>query len=108
MLGHQNIFRVGAEVNVNPQFAVRAGYQHYSSPYKDASADDNLNIGSLGVGYVASCGSSCSFFMDLTFQKQLKASVEEFALYGDTNIAAPVGVTKNDNWKLLLSLGLRF
>lgn len=108
MLGHQNIFRVGAEVNVIPQFAVRAGYQHYSSPYKDASVDDNLNIGSLGVGYVASCGSSCSFFMDLTFQKQLKASVEEFALYGDTNIAAPVGVTKNDNWKLLLSLGLRF
>ena len=46
--------------------------------------------------------------MDLTLQKQLKAKVEEFALYGDTNIAAPVGVTKSNNWKLLLSLGLRF
>lgn len=108
MLGQQNIFRIGAEVNVNPHFAVRAGYQFYSSPYKDATADDNLNIGSLGLGYNTSCGSSCNFFMDLTLQKQLKARVEEFALYGDTNIAAPVGVTKSNNWKLLLSLGLRF
>ena len=50
LLAKQDIVRVGAEVNINPKFAVRAGYQYYSSPYSDGSSKDNLNIGSVGIG----------------------------------------------------------
>lgn len=108
MLAKQNILRVGAEMNVNPQFAVRAGYQHYSSPYSDASSNDDLNIGSLGVGYVTACGASSDFFIDLTYQRLLGSTQEDFMLYGDTNVAAPVGTSKSNSWKMLLSVGLRF
>ncbi len=108
LLAKQNILRVGAEVNVLPQFAVRAGYQYYSSPYKDGTSNDNLNIGSLGVGYVTSCGAQSDFFIDLAYQRLLKETQEKFSLYGDTNIAAPVGENNSSNWKLLLSVGLRF
>lgn len=108
MLAKQNIVRVGAEVNVRPQFAVRAGYQYYSSPYSDGSSKDNLNVGSVGVGYVTACGADSDFFIDLTYQRLLKDTEEKFTLYGDTNIAAPEGVNYNRNWKLLLSVGLRF
>ena len=108
MLGKQNILRMGAEVNVTPQFAARAGYQFYSSPYSDASANDNLNIGSVGVGYVTAFGASSDFFIDLTYQRLLKSTEEVFSLYGDTDVAAPSGTNKSNSWKLLLSVGLRF
>ena len=108
LLAKQDIVRVGAEVNINTKFAVRAGYQYYSSPYSDGSSKDNLNIGSVGIGYVTGCGTGCDFFMDLAYQRLLKETAEEFTLYGDTNIAAPSGVNYSKNWKLLLSVGLRF
>lgn len=107
VLGRQNIVRVGAEFNAAPAFAVRAGYQYYSSPYADASSDDAKQVGSVGVGYVVPCGAS-DFFIDLTYQQLLKKGVEKFSLYDDTDIAAPVGTSKSGNWKLLLSLGFRF
>ncbi|MBO7269035.1 MAG: hypothetical protein J6U83_04685 [Bacteroidales bacterium] len=107
LLGTQNIVRVGAEVNVTPYFAVRAGYQHYSSPYSDATASDNKNIGSFGIGYITECGAS-DFFVDLTWQQLLNKGKENFSLYADTEIPAPVGTNKVNNWKVLLSLGFRF
>ena len=106
-MGTQNIVRVGAEVNVTPVFAVRAGYQHYSSPYSDAKASDNKNIGSFGIGYITECGAS-DFFVDLTWQQLLNKGKENFSLYADTEIPAPVGTNKVNNWKVLLSLGFRF
>lgn len=107
LLAKQDILRVGAEVNVIPQFAVRAGYQYYSSPYSDDSSSDNLNIGSIGIGYVTACGSS-DFFVDLTYQRMISEHTENFSLYGDTNIPAPVGKNTVNRWKVLLSLGFRF
>ena len=106
-LSTQNIFRVGAEINATPVFAVRAGFQHYSSPYSDSKADDARNIGSIGIGYVTGCGAS-DFFVDLTYQQLLKKGNEEFSLYADTEIPAPVGKNSVNNWKILLTLGFRF
>lgn len=103
----QDIIRIGAEVNVNPAFAVRGGFQHYSSPYSGGSSDDALSIGSLGIGYVWPCGAS-DFFIDMTYQQKLQKSSEEFSLYDDTNIAAPTGISENSNWKLLVSFGFKF
>lgn len=103
-LAVQNIVRIGAEFNLSPAFALRGGYQYYSSPYSDKSADDSIHTGSLGIGYATKCG----FFADLTYQQLLKKPTENFSLYNDTMILAPTGTAKNNNWKILLSLGLRF
>lgn len=107
ILGRQNIFRAGAEFNVSPAFAVRAGYQYYSSPYSDRNSNDAKNIGSLGIGYSVPWGAS-DFFVDLTYQQLLKKGYEEFNLYADTDLPAPTGTNKTGNWKVLLSLGFRF
>lgn len=107
LFAKQDVVRVGAEVNVNPAFAVRGGYQYYSSPYTDGSSDDALNVGSVGIGYVAPWGAS-DFFIDVTYQQKLHSGREEFSLYDNTTIAAPAGTAKNSNWKLLVSLGFRF
>lgn len=106
-LSAQNIFRAGAEINATPAFAVRAGFQHYSSPYSDSRSDDAKSIGSIGIGYVTSCGAS-DFFIDLTYQQLLKKGKEDFSLYADTEIPAPVGKNSINNWKVLMTLGLRF
>lgn len=107
LLSKQNIIRIGAEVNVTPVIAVRVGYQHYSSPYAGGSSDDARQVGSVGIGYVTSCGSS-DFFVDLTYQTLLKKMEESFSLYSSTALDSPIGTNKTNNWKLLLSLGFRF
>lgn len=107
LLTTQNIIRVGAEVNVSPNFALRAGYQSYSSPYREDTSDDTKHIGSFGIGYSIPCGAK-DFFVDLTYQQLLKETTEEFTLYSDTDIAAPVGINKINNWKILLSVGFKF
>ena len=103
----QDIFRIGAEMNVNPAFALRAGYQYHSSPYAGDTSEGERNIGSIGAGYVWSCGAS-DMFVDLTYQQLSGNSSESFSLYGDTTVPAPVGIAKTNNWKLLLSVGFRF
>ena len=107
LFAKQNIFRIGAEINTTAACALRAGYQYYSSPYADGSSSDARQVISLGTGFVIPCQAS-DFFVDLTYQQQLKKNTETFTLYGDTDIPAPVGTAKNANWKLLLSLGFRF
>ena len=104
-----DIIRAGAEVRVVPSFAVRAGYQYYSSGYKYDKA--NVQIGSIGVGYASEGG----FFADLAYQQQIKKTEETFQLYDDIIdddgaiiTAAPVGQNRFGNWKLLLSVGIRF
>lgn len=107
VLGTQNIVRVGAEFNVMPSFAIRGGYQYYSSPYANALKDDARHIGSLGAGYSVQCGAG-NFFADLAYQQLLKKETEKFSLYDNTTIAAPEGTAKGNNWKILLTLGFRF
>lgn len=103
----QDILRLGAEINVNSAFAVRAGYQYYSSPYSGGTSDGERKVGSLGVGYVWPLWAS-DFFVDLTYQQLLGKPEESFALYGDTTVPAPVGTSRYGNWKLLLSVGFKF
>ncbi len=103
----QDVFRIGTELYVNPAFALRAGYQYYSSPYAGDTSDGERKVGSFGIGYVSSWGAS-DFFIDLTYRQLLGKCGESFALYGDTTVPAPVGTAKNSNWKLMLSVGFRF
>ena len=107
LLGKQNIFRIGAEINVNPVCAHRGGYQYYSSPYVGGSSEDAREVVSLGTGFTFPQPAG-DIFVDFTFQKLVGKTTQEFTLYGDTDIAAPVGVNRNSYWKLLLSVGYRF
>ena len=106
LFAKQNILRLGAEFNATAACALRAGYQHYSSPYAQGSSDSVTEVVSFGAGYVFPCQAS-DFFVDITYQQQMKKN-ETFTLYGDTQIPAPVGSADNSNWKLLLSVGFRF
>ena len=103
-----SILRAGVEFNVSPQFAVRGGFQHYTSGYK--YDDTTVQVGSLGIGYTSKGG----FFADLTYQQQFK-NQETFQLYDDITdydgsviTAAPVGTNEYGKWKMLLSVGFRF
>lgn len=107
VLGKQNIVRVGAELNASPVCALRAGWQYYSSPYKDGASSDATQLISFGAGYVFPRDYS-DFFIDIAYQQRVGQTEEKFSLYGDTDIAAPVGTSKNSTWKLLLSVGFRF
>lgn len=107
LFAKQDIIRLGAEINVNPAIALRAGYQYYSSPYSGDDSDGEKSVGSLGVGYVCPWGAS-DFFIDLAYQQLLNKSKESYTLYSDTTVPAPVGTSKMGNWKLMLSVGFRF
>ncbi len=105
--GVQKIVRVGGELNATPLCAVRAGYQYYSSPYANGSSDDIKEVVSFGAGYVFPCIAG-DLFVDVAYQQLLGKREQTFTLYRDTNVPAPVGTSKNMNWKLLLSVGFRF
>ena len=107
LLASQSIVRVGGELNATPAFAVRAGYQYYSTPYAGDSPDDAKHIGALGAGYSIPWGAS-NFFIDLAYQQLLNRTNEQFSLYSDTDIAAPTGTNRTGKWRVLLSLGFRF
>ncbi len=102
--------RVGMEVRPIQSFALRAGYNYYSSPEKDF--DYNTHFVSGGLGYVAPTG----FFIDAVFQSQLKPKTESYLLfdsyqsYDDPSlpIGVPVATSKFTNWKLALSIGFKF
>ncbi len=107
--GSSDIFRAGLEIRFLPQATFRAGYQYYTSGYNYDNT--TIQIGSLGFGYNAPSG----FFADIVYQQYLKRAEETFSLYDDIVdangkivSAAPVGTSRYNNAKLLISLGLRF
>ena len=51
MYGACHIARIGAEINLNQVFAVRAGYNYISSPYKDKINDGSKHYVSAGFGF---------------------------------------------------------
>ena len=94
-------------MNASEVCAIRAGWQYYSSPYQNGASSDATQLLSLGAGYVFPCDYS-DFFVDLAYQQRVGKTEEKFSLYGDTDIAAPVGASRNSTWKLILSVGFRF
>ena len=98
--------RAGLELNLNEAFSIRGGYAYYGGPEKSYSYQ--TQIASLGIGL-----HSGSLFSDLTFMQQF-AKKEYFSLYDDVYdygyvvYQAPIGEQTASNWKLLLTIGLRF
>lgn len=110
--GSSNILRVGAEVNVAPQFALRGGYQYYSSGELSSNnyTPTPTSYFSAGAGYTSKKG----VFIDIAYKQQINSSVESFWLYDDivdgsnTITAAPEGTLTPNLYQFILTLGVKF
>ncbi|MDR2585765.1 MAG: hypothetical protein LBC84_06060 [Prevotellaceae bacterium] len=98
--------RTGLEFNLNEEFSLRGGYAFFGAPEK--SNPYQTHIASLGIGL-----HSGSFFADITFMQRL-AQQEYYTLYDDVYDSgsiwyrAPEVKQTTSNWKLLITLGVRF
>lgn len=107
--------RLGAEIKLVPEFAIRAGYNYSGAAYKndaykdlplnsvrtdtDFSNGKSINNYTLGLGY-----RSGSFYADLAYQ--YSAYNEDF--YPFDNIDLPKTTVNNDKQQVILTLGVRF
>ena len=94
--------RAGLEFNLNDGFSLRGGYAYHGSPERNYT--QNIHIASLGIGLHMG-----TFSTDLAFINQFPQK-EYFSLYDDVigYEPAPVGTQTIVNWKLLLTLGMKF
>lgn len=115
MLKGVNTFRVGAELKVVPEFAIRLGYNYISgifedSAYKDLSPNSintdtdfankkAQNNYTLGIGYRGS-----SFYADLAYQ--YNDYKDNFYAFND--VALNKTKVTNSRSKVSLTLGMRF
>ncbi|MBQ6070880.1 MAG: hypothetical protein IJK85_03920 [Bacteroidales bacterium] len=95
--------RVGAEVNLAPQFALRAGYNFKSSPYKLTSGPYNgsAHYASVGLGF-----KSKYFFADLAYV--LKLSKDSFWLYEGNDPAVSAVEYENSTHRIVATIGCKF
>ncbi len=103
MAGVHNV-RIGGEYRIN-QFALRAGYNYVSSPYKAGNTlsgyGDQFNIFSLGAGFR---DKSTSF--DITYQiMQNKSTYTPYFLNDASAASAGITTTRGN---LMLTIGSRF
>jgi hypothetical protein len=99
MYGFSHIARIGAEVNINQVFAIRAGYNYISSPYKDEINDASKHYASLGFGFRTKY-----FFSDFAYA--FTTSKEKYWMFD----RAFVNEAKNQfiTHRIMLTLGVRF
>ncbi len=101
-----NNVRAGLEIWPVSIFALRLGYNYYDST--DLTFDNSRHYASAGIGFRFN-----SFFMDIAYQQQCNENYEVYKLYADytrngDTVIAPSLSEKYSNWKLLLTLGIRF
>ena len=115
MLKGVSTLRLGAEVKLVPEFAIRAGYNHSNAAFSngaykalplnsvhtdtDYANEKAINNYTLGLGYRAG-----SFYADLAYQ--YSAFKENF--YPFDNVDLNKTIVNNDRQQVLLTLGFRF
>lgn len=111
----QHTLKLGAEVKPAPEFAIRAGYNYVSSPFKsgcynvlafdgpftetDFTNWKDINRYTLGVGYRFKGG-----YFDLAYQYQQQKG--DFYAFDEVNLQ-PTSV-KNNRSQVVATLGFRF
>jgi len=95
----QNI-RVGGEYKLG-QFAVRAGYAFYGSPFASGVNDGKKNYYTGGLGY-----RDKNFFIDLAYV--YSSSKEDYYLYRSENVQVNPVKNKYITNNVLLTVGLRY
>lgn len=97
--------RLGGELKLTPQFALRGGYEMYPNKQKDVPGNyvqpvslDNSSVYAVGLGYASN-----SFYSDITFRN----TTDKYLLneiqpnFEDINL-------KNSNNKIMLTIGFKF
>lgn len=92
--------KAGAEGRIG-SIAIRGGYNIYGSPYAKSEINKNAFYQTLscGIGYRLE-----KIYIDLAYVRQLEQ--EKYYMYTD-NFLSPATL-KNDNSKIILTLGLKF
>lgn len=102
--------RVGGEVNLSSHFALRAGYNFKSSPYRNSDNINSMNYnatahyGSIGFGF-----RSKTFFADLAYI--LKYCADAYTLY-DCSFSGPncntTAQIKSTTHRIVATIGCKF
>ncbi|BDX36710.1 hemin receptor [Tenuifilaceae bacterium CYCD] len=92
--------RVGGEIKIK-DFAIRAGYAFYPSPYKSGYLNESSNTSQISGGFGYRSG---GFSIDMAYLHTIK---KEQYLFYDYNGLNPVETKMNDG-KVLVTLGFRF
>jgi len=114
--------RVGAEVKVTPQFAVRAGGSFTNSPIKDDLKNGRIEVATVGTvpNYTIDKGSSSysvglgyrftpQFYTDLAcVLSTYKEDVYAFSSIPDAGIVAQSATMKTNRTQLSLTVGYKF
>lgn len=117
-----NIFSIGAEYRVTPQFSVRAGYRYVSSPTKSEVAENKLEVYTAGTrpqyeltdatNYVtAGLGYRYKkFYADLAYvYKHQKGSFHAYSPDPSSpDVPSPQADMTFNNSQIVLSLGFKF
>lgn len=103
--GAVHTVKIGAEVNLSSKFAIRAGYNYKTSPYKlvDSRYNASAHYGSLGFGIHGK-----SFFFDLAYV--LKYSNDSFWLYSTPACSSSENavLTSNTTHRIVATVGCKF
>jgi hypothetical protein len=99
MYGFSHIARIGAEVNLSQVFALRAGYNYISSPYKDKINDGSQHYASAGFGFRTKY-----IFGDFAYAFNI--SKEKYWMYDPAFVHATHN--KFITHRAMLTLGVRF
>jgi hypothetical protein len=116
-----NIFRLGGEFRINPQFSIRAGYSYESSPVKDEVKDNHMDIvtvstnpayqfdnstqyATFGFGYHYN-----SFYFDMAYvHKYRQSEFHAFSPVAESNEPSVYSKIKDNNNRISFTMGLRF
>jgi len=101
-LGVENQLRVGAEYKINPAFAVRAGYNLRTSPYKGSNTATNIISGGLGYS------SNGSFFCDFACRFAMLPTRYYYPYSSYDSVESPETSFKTNLLSLVATLGWRF
>lgn len=115
MLKGMNTFRLGAELKVIPEFAIRTGYNHSSMAFKndafllvpqnsvitntEYANNKSVSNYTLGFGYKGS-----NFYADIAYQ--YSAYNQDFFAFEEANLAATK--VENSRQQVIMTFGVRF
>ena len=97
--GACHIARIGAEFNINQVFAVRAGYNYISSPYKDKINDGSKHYVSAGFGFRTKY-----FYSDFAYS--ITTSKEKYWMYNPLYVNE--ASNKYNAHRIMLTVGVKF
>ncbi|MGM9803253.1 MAG: OmpP1/FadL family transporter [Muribaculaceae bacterium] len=116
-----NIIRVGGEYRVDRQLSLRAGYSYQSSPVDEDALNNKLNIYTVSTTPAYSFDKSTQYYTfgmgykfgpiyaDLTYvHKTRETEYHAFSPIPDFGEASPSNIVKDNNDRIVATIGFRF